>query len=609
MGFYNYGESKMKALKIVLVSLVILVLAMFAAAFIFITTLDINRFKPQIVEQASKALGRNVDFGKAKLGISPLGGVSLRVEDLTVGEDPAFGKGSFLSVKALSAGVDVLGYLFRKQVSVTGIIIDSPEISVIREKDGSVNAQTLGKSQAAEKAGVPAAALPALLVQSIKCRNGTVKYADLTFQPAVALEISGLDFSVSGFSLDKPFGFSIQARAFSGSQNVNVSGKCRLDLAKLSAEITGLKADTDLSRLSLKDIPRQLPMVPAQAMPVELKGSLEITVDTLVAGAKGLVSMDAGGRLSGGSAKFAQMAQPVKDIAADLRVTEKDLLLESFSAGVGQGTLKGKGEIKDYVSGQLFSFEADADKLSLQELVDQQKYPAQAEGLFSGKLKASGKGFTPTALRSGLSGQGDVSVAQPKIKGLNVLRAVLDKLSIIPGLGETIEQGLPDEYKQKLALKDTTLSDISLPVVFEEGRASVNDAAISSGDFTYKGKVDAGSDGSYSLEGTFFISAGLSQVMVSSAPQMQYLLNEDKLIAIPLKVSGQAAGQAQFNVNAQYIARKLVENQARQQIFRALDKAIGTPGESQSQPQVDGQAPAAQGDALGGLLNSIFKKK
>jgi uncharacterized protein involved in outer membrane biogenesis len=594
----------MKILKIVLISLAVLLVALSVAAFIFIKTFDINRFKPQIVEQAAKAMGRRVDFGKAGLGVSLLRGISLKIDGLTVGDDAAFGKGDFLSVKTLSVSVDVLGYLFRKQVSVTGVLIDSPEVSVIRGKDGSVNAQTIGQSSAPVNAAAPVA-LPALLVSSLKVQNATVKYTDMTFQPAVALKITGLDITVTGLSLDKPFSFSAQAKVFSGQQNVSVSGKCRIDLKTQSATISDLKADTDLARLLLKDIPQALPMVPAEALPAELKGSLEMTVDTLVAGAQGLARLDAEARLSGGSMKFKEMAQPVKDIAADVRMTEKDVLLESFSANAGQGTVKGKGEIKDYVSGQLFSFEADCDKVNLQELLDQAKYPMQAEGLFSGTVKASGKGFTPTALRSGLSGQADVSVAQPKIKGLNILRMVLDKLSVIPGLGDSVEQGLPGAYQQKLAQKDTVLSDIKLPIVFDDGKASIKDAAISSDDFSFKGKGDADFDGAYSLEGDCLISVGLSQAMVSAAPQLQYLLNSDKQIYFPLKASGQAAGGVQFKLNAEYIARKLVENQARQQIFNALGNALGGKGQETQGAQSSG---SQSGQAIG-LLYKIYNNK
>jgi uncharacterized protein involved in outer membrane biogenesis len=66
---------------------------------IFVKTFDVNKFKPQIVSQAKSALGREFDFDKARLDISFSRGVSLELSGLSIGEDPAFAKGEFLTVR------------------------------------------------------------------------------------------------------------------------------------------------------------------------------------------------------------------------------------------------------------------------------------------------------------------------------------------------------------------------------------------------------------------------------------------------------------------------------------------------------------------------------
>jgi hypothetical protein len=44
-------------------------------------------------------------------------------------------------------------------------------------------------------------------------------------------------------------------------------------------------------------------------------------------------------------------------------------------------------------------------------------------------------------------------------------------------------------------------------------------------------------------------------------------------VYIPLKISGKA-GQPNFNVDAEYIAKRLLLNQAQQQLFKLFDKAL-----------------------------------
>ncbi|MGE5309134.1 MAG: AsmA family protein [Deltaproteobacteria bacterium] len=589
----------MKVLKVVLISLLVLIVVLFVAAVIIVKTVDVNKFKPQIVEQAGKALGRKVDFSSASLGIG-FNGLGVKIDGLSVSEDPAFGTGDFLTVKGISIGVDVLGYLFKRQISITGILIDSPGVTIIRDKNGAVNAATIAKApEGAPQQNAPAAqaALPALLISSIKAQGGVVKYIDQTFQPPIAMDVTDLSVIVHKLSLTDPFSFTVNANVFGDRQNIKAEGKCQLDLKDLSAKVSDLKVSTDLARLALSRIPKAVPMVPADALPEQMKGNVDVSIPTLVAGAKGLTKMDCDVIISNGYMKFKQMASPITDIQREIKITEKDILVNSLSAVIGQGKITGTGWLKNYLAGQDFSFEAEAQDLSVVDLVAQGQLPVKAEGLISAKGQIKGHGFTPDALRSNLVGQASAQITKAKLKDLNVLRTVLDQLSAVPVagqmLGQSIETGLPPKYQQKLQEKDTVFSDMTIPVTIVSGRANIPETLISSPElFTFKAKGSAGLDGTYDLEGDFMLSQDLSKSMVASVPQFQYLLNADGMIDLPLKVTGTAGAKMQFNLDAGYIARKMVENQAQQQIMKGLNKLFGGQGAPQQTPQQ--QAPQQQ---------------
>jgi hypothetical protein len=243
---------------------------------------------------------------------------------------------------------------------------------------------------------------------------------------------------------------------------------------------------------------------------------------------------------------------------------------------------------------------------------------AQAEGIIDAKGQVKGHGFTPEALRTNLVGNADINITGAKLKDLNVLKTVLDSLSVIPGLGASLEAGLPEAYKQKLAQKDTSFNDIKVPVTIVSGKVVISETTISSeGMFTFQAKGDAGFDGSYSLEGTFLLPADLSRAMAGSVAQMQYLMNPEGMIFIPLKVSGKAGARMQFTVDAAYITRKLLENQAQQQIMKGLNRIFGGQDQPQ-QPGSSGQPQPSQqseenngqdpGKAVGDLLHGLFGK-
>ncbi|MDD5347847.1 MAG: AsmA family protein, partial [Candidatus Omnitrophica bacterium] len=243
----------MKIIKVILVSLVVIVVVAVVGLIIFIKTFDVMKYKPQIVEQAQAALGRSVDFEKAALGISLRQGISVKINNLSVAEDPKFAKGDFLTVKEVSLGLDALG-LLQNKVNIPSVIIDSARVSIIRDKDGAINAAAIAQPKKEESApaapvspqsrtdgpslfaavayarqpAIPAPALPAVNIASLQVMNSTVVYLDRMFEPALSVEVTDFDAQVRGFSLDRQFSFTARAAVLSRKQNINVIGSAQL---------------------------------------------------------------------------------------------------------------------------------------------------------------------------------------------------------------------------------------------------------------------------------------------------------------------------------------------------------------------------------------------
>lgn len=611
----------MKILKIALISLGALIVVAVTAAIIFIKTFDVNRYKPQIISEASKTMSRGVDFVKADLGISLTQGISLKISDFSIAEDPEFGQGNFFSVKEISVGVDALSYLLRKKVEISSIIINSPQVTIIRKKDGRINAQTIAKpAQAGQEPlksspAAAAVALPAIMISTIKNLNGTVNFIDYSFEPAIRLEVKDLNSTLSKVSLTQVFPFTVSAAILSDKKNISIEGKAQFDLKTNQVTISELKGISELAEILMAKIPVAFPMASGAVLPNSLKGQLNFNLDKLIAGPDGLATMAASASLANTSLQFKELASLIQDLAADIKVTEKNIALEKASAKINEGLITAAGGLEDYSVKQEYHFEGEIKDLKLQELIAQDKSPVKAEGIVSGKIKIKGAGFSPEALKTSLSGNADFAVIKAKLKDLNVLRTVLDKISLLPGLAEKIEVGLPDKYKQKLAQKDTVLSDIKLPVVIENGQLVAREFSLGAEEFLFQGSGKVSFSGTYSLEGSFLIPQELSAIMVKQVSQMQYLLNENQQIFIPLKISGKAAA-LKVDVDSQYIAQKLVQNQVKQQLFKALEKAVGskdpsasgaTPEQNITSGQDSSSSRSSTEESVGSLLRGLFK--
>src|SRR6201997_2403373 len=105
--------------------------------------IPVNQFRPTIEEKASAALGRKVQVGD--LSLSLLGG-ALSAKDLSIGDDPKFSPSPFLTAKSLSVGVEVMPLIFSKQLNVTGITIDEPQVTLLKNPAGDWNYSTIGNS-------------------------------------------------------------------------------------------------------------------------------------------------------------------------------------------------------------------------------------------------------------------------------------------------------------------------------------------------------------------------------------------------------------------------------------------------------------------------------
>ncbi|MFA6218080.1 MAG: AsmA family protein [Candidatus Omnitrophota bacterium] len=611
----------MRIIKKIFVFLLVLVSISALAAYIFIKTFDLNKVKPQILAEARKALSREVNFDKISLAVSLRQGLSVQVNNLLIADDPAFGKAGFLSVKNIFVRMDVLGYILQKRVVISGIFIDSPRLVIIRNKDGSLNVQTIAHPAAIGKeASVPAqlsvpAIIPAVFISSLKGSNGVVTYIDRSFDPPVRLEINGLNFDLSQVSLTEAFPFFVEAAVLSAEKNFKVKGNLRVDLKTNDVTVTDLKAMCDFSGIQMEKIPVSFPMIKSEVLPSQMEGILVIALQQLTAGPQEIAFFPADVSWSQGSMKFKELASPVTHISLLGVINEKKIIVTKLFCSLGGGSINGSAVVNDYLTAQEFDIEAVYKDLKVEDLVSSDKTPVKAEGVVSGKLKFQGKGVSPEALKETLSGSVDLSVTSGKLRDINVLRTVLDKLSIIPGLSKKVEDGLPGSYRKILTQEDTVLSDMYLSFVIADGRLVLKDTVLGANEFMYKGSGEFGFDGTYALDGSFLIPAELSTRMVESVSDLGFLLNEDKQIYIPLKVSGKV-GEPKFKVNIEYISKKLVTDQAKQQIFKAIDKYLG-PKEEASSPanqtapettQSDTSQKVNTKDAINSILDKLLKK-
>jgi AsmA protein len=234
-----------RILKIVGIAVAILVVILIAVPFL----INVNSFRPKLEATATEALGRQVKVGD--LSLSLLTG-SVTADNISIADDLAFGTAPFVTAKSLKVGVEMLPLITSKELHVTGITLEEPEITMLRTAGGKWNFSSLGGDNAkkAPETTQPGSSSPAnVSVGKLSVENGklVVGKANSKAKPHVYDQV---DITVTDFSLTSQFPFKLTAKLPAGG-NADVSGKAGpinpADAAKTPFEAAVKVNDMDIA--------------------------------------------------------------------------------------------------------------------------------------------------------------------------------------------------------------------------------------------------------------------------------------------------------------------------------------------------------------------------
>jgi hypothetical protein len=109
--------------------------------------INVDSFRPDLEKKLSAALNRTVHIGKLDASILS-GGAS--ASEISIADDPAFNTGPFLNASSLKIGVELMPLIFSKQLKVTSITVQKPDITLLKNAAGKWNYSSLGGSTMAK---------------------------------------------------------------------------------------------------------------------------------------------------------------------------------------------------------------------------------------------------------------------------------------------------------------------------------------------------------------------------------------------------------------------------------------------------------------------------
>lgn len=237
-----------RSLKIAAIVIGVVIVIVIAIPFF----IDANSFRPKIESELTGSLGRQVKVGNLSLSLFS-GAVS--ADNISIADDPAFSKTDFVQAKSLKVGVEILPLIFSKNLKVTDLTLDQPEINLVQSQTGGTwNFSSIGTNKNSVQPASTNNAQPAtntnpnLSVKKLKVTNGrvTVTRANATNKPRVYDKV---DVEVTNFSFTSSFPFDLTA-------DLPAGGTLKLDgqagpIDANNAALTPLQAKITISNMNL----------------------------------------------------------------------------------------------------------------------------------------------------------------------------------------------------------------------------------------------------------------------------------------------------------------------------------------------------------------------
>jgi hypothetical protein len=600
--------------------------------FLFLKTLDINRYKDKLAQEMGSLIGRDVTIDSLGLDISFAQGVALHVKGLRFQDDPQFSNQLFLQADHVQLDMNVLAFLLQRKILASQIQIHSPMIRIVRNKEGLLNIpagvpvvqadQTDHSSPVVEGLSHRREPLPPtydaikqfqLSIETIHLDNGKIIFLDHEQSSPMELSMEHLNVRVQGFSLQDAFSFELDGAVFSRDANFHLKGQARMDPSLGQARLDDVTMTMELDKMAVWEVQQAFFSDQGVELGKAWKGTLTIEMSQMVISPEGLLLLALEGGLEGGEIIFSQLSVPLEDIQMKYEMSEHDVRLSQFTVDLGGGRLSLVGNVDDYPKRQKFSGHFQLENISLEELTKTMKAPIrlggwiQAEGDFSGK--GFGKRFIPS-----LEGEGTLTLTKGRLQGVNLLQMIFASGGDWTALMPNLQENLPDSIKENISREDTLFKNIGVRWTAGNAFIGISEFLMETEEVAMKAHGQIDWNFHSELESTGIIAPELSKKMLEEMEVFEPLLDEERRITIPMEKYEGPLGSFRPTPDGKYMAQKMMDILGRQKLLELVDKALGREAqgnEVQEGKARDGRSPKGKmkEEPLQGRLEKLLYPK
>lgn len=540
--------------------------------------LDMNRYRDRYLPVLEQALHRPVNVQDVRLTIFPK--LGLRVQGLTIADDPAFSPTAFVTIPSAEVEIQWLPLLSR-HIQVEHVRLQDPTVHVIRTQDGVLNMATIGKDptlRSPEKeASKGANALKPLLgvfaVEKFSMTGGILRYEDRSKESSRSYHLEHLEVVTNSVQFGQTASLHMKGMVMPYQLPLEMSGRFgplqpTLDIpmidivgriGKMEGAAQGkvmdgrLEMEVQIPNVSTEDMPINLALAKplvfshiqahlmASLIPKKPSGpSAGVRIDPLTFDLQlGGSTIHLSGQGTPGRLVLSGEAPTLssQDVPLALSVQRPFLLeqirfetviqgarvdLVSLNAKAFKGNLEAHGIWDGTLPVPILSLQGNFTNFAVEPIV-QVVRSSSISLTGTGELNWSVAGSLPPSGNPNLKGPVRLRIRDGQLVGFDAVQAIEEALQL-PGL-------------QEESTGATKFSLIDTKAELEERGLVIRQLILEAPDFSMTGVGSLGFDRSLKLQGNLATSAAIGERIIQRFPMAKVARHQEQLV-LPFTVNG-----------------------------------------------------------------------
>lgn len=216
----------------------------------------VNKNKDLILSQIEKQVERKVEV--ESMGINIWGGLGFKLSEFKLEDDRQFSSENFIEAQDLVVTLKILP-LLKKQIEIKKVILIEPEISIIKNKSGTYNFESLSSKEKTPEPKTGKGPIEDFTISLADISNGKINYTDL--EKGSSIQIKKINLNSKNISLNKPVEFDLSIALFSENQNIFVRG----DIGPIGEipdfATTRINTNIEIEGLNIAEVEKNFPQI------------------------------------------------------------------------------------------------------------------------------------------------------------------------------------------------------------------------------------------------------------------------------------------------------------------------------------------------------------